>query len=110
MRPVSERQVKLTLSWGLAGLGPIDALWHLLNLFAPAAGLGLIASSLAKLLWRRALQSVAWSGLVRWTVGANAGITLLALVLQWRDGRMATYAAMVLVTALLLWWRGWMRA
>ena len=90
-------------------MGPIDALWHLLNLFAPAVGLGLIASSLAKLVWRRALQTVAWRDLVRWTVGANAGLTLLGLVLQVRDGRMATYAAMAVATALVLWWRGWMR-
>ena len=90
-------------------MGPIDALWHLLNLFAPAVGLGLIASSLAKLVWRRALQAVAWRDLVGWTVGVNAGLTLLGLVLQVRDGRMATYAAMVVATALALWWRGWMR-
>lgn len=90
-------------------MGPIDALWHVLNLFAPAVGLGLIASTLAKLAWRRGLQAASWRSLACWTIGANAGLTVLGLVLQVRDGRMATYAAMVLATALALWWRGWMR-
>jgi hypothetical protein len=87
-------------------MGPIDALWHLLNLLWPAAGLGLIAASLAKLLWRRALARVAWRRLAGWA-SAAAGLALLAgLVLTGRDGRMATYAAMVLGSAAALWWVG----
>jgi hypothetical protein len=87
-------------------MGPLDALWHLLNLLLPAAGLGLIAASLAKLLWRAALAQVAWRRLAGWA-SAAAGLALLAgLVLTGRDGRMATYAAMVLCSALALWWAG----
>ena len=44
-------------------MGPLDALWHLLNLLAPAVGVGLLASAAAKLLWRRALKAVAWTRL-----------------------------------------------
>ena len=40
-------------------MGPLDAFWHLLNFFAPAVGVGLIAAALAKLLWRRELAGVA---------------------------------------------------
>lgn len=87
-------------------MGPLDALWHLLNLLLPAVGLGLIAASLAKLLWRTALAKVSWRRLAGWACAA-AGLALLAgLVLTGRDGRMSTYAAMVLSSAGALWWAG----
>ena len=90
-------------------MGPLDALWHLLNLFGPALGLGLIAPTLAKALWRDALRRVPWRGLVAWVAGADAVVTLAGLALSGRDGRMATYAAMVLATAAVLGWRGFWR-
>lgn len=90
-------------------MGPIDALWHVLNLLAPALGLGLIAPALAKLLWRQDLRGVRWQVLARWTAAASALALLAGLVLTGRDGRMATYAAMVVAAALALWWRGWVR-
>ncbi|MEK8053477.1 hypothetical protein AACH10_24685 [Ideonella sp. DXS22W] len=90
-------------------MGPIDAFWHLLNLFGPAIGLGLIAPSLAKLLWRRELAAVPWRVLAQWVSGAGAGVTLAGLAVFGRDGRMATYAALVLATAAALWWRGFFR-
>ncbi len=87
-------------------MGPLDALWHLLNLLAPALGLGLIAASLSKLLWRNALAAVPWRRLLAWACGAALSALLLGLVLSGRDGRMATYAAMVLASAGALWWVG----
>ncbi len=87
-------------------MDPLDLLWHLLNLVAPAAGLGVIAASLAKLLWRRELAAVRWQRLAGWG-GAAALLALLGgLVISGRDGRMLTYGAMVLATALALWWVG----
>ena len=88
-------------------MGPLDALWHLLNLFGPALGLGLIAPALAKLLWRRELRRQAWADLARWVAAGCAVVTVAGLLLLGRDGKMATYGAMVLTAALLLWWRGW---
>ena len=41
-------------------MGPLDAVWHLLNFFLPALGVGLIAAALVKLLWRHELQGVAY--------------------------------------------------
>ena len=87
-------------------MGPIDVLWHLANLLAPALGLALIAPSLAKLLWRDALRSVPWAPLVGWVGAANALVLVGGLLLLGRDGRMATYVAMVLGSAAVLWWRG----
>lgn len=87
-------------------MGPLDVFWHLANLLAPALGMALIAPTLAKLLWRDALRSVPWAPLAAWVGGANAVVLVGGLALQGRDGRMATYAAMVLASAAVLWWRG----
>jgi hypothetical protein len=89
-----------------AHLGPIDAFWHLLNFFAPAIGLSLVAPALAKLLWRHALMTVAWWRLVVRVFVACAVVAIAGLVVFGHDGKMATYAAMVAVCALTLWWFG----
>ncbi len=87
-------------------MGPLDALWHLLNFAYPAAGVGMIAAALAKLLWRRELGAVPWRRLARDAVVASLAVLVGGLVLFGRDGRMATYGTLVLATALALWWRG----
>ena len=87
-------------------MGPLDALNHLLNLFLPALGLGLLASAAVKLLWRRELAPVAWRRLAVPACLASAGVVLGGLVLFGRDGKMATYGAMVAACAFTLWWRG----
>ena len=87
-------------------MGPLDAAWHLLNLFGPAIGLALIAPSLAKLLWRRELKSVRWVRLSGFVLAACALVTIAGLVAFGHDGKMMTYAAMVAVCALALWWSG----
>ncbi|GIX25544.1 MULTISPECIES: hypothetical protein [Caldimonas] len=87
-------------------MGFLDALWHLLNLFAPALGLAAIATALSKCLWWRQLRGVAWARLLGWSA-AGATVALLGgLVLWGADGRMATYAAMVFATAVALAWAG----
>jgi hypothetical protein len=87
-------------------MGPLDILWHLLNLLAPAVALGMIASALAKLLWRRELGVVRWRQLAAWGSAAAVVALLAALAISGRDGRMAAYVAMVLGCALALWWVG----
>ena len=90
-------------------MGLVDAFWHLSNFFGPSLGLALIAPAGAKLLWRRELRAVAWRSLAVWTFGVCSVVLFAGLVLTGRDGRMLTYAAMVLAAALALWWRGWVR-
>ncbi len=90
-------------------MGPIDALIHLLNFFAPALGVGLLASLLVKLFWRRALATVPMRRLLPWSVGAGAISSLVGLVLFGSDGAMATYAMLVLACASGLWWAGFAR-
>ena len=90
-------------------LAPIDAFWHLLNFFAPAIGVGLLAPSFAKLLWRRELKGVRWTLLCAWATACCAAVLFAGLLAFERDGKMATYAAMVVVCALTLWWVGFGR-
>jgi hypothetical protein len=87
-------------------LGPIDAFWQVLNFFAPAVGVGLIAASLAKLLWRGALKTVAWVRLAGWAGAVSALVLVVGLMVFGHDGKMATYAGMVLACGGTLWWVG----
>jgi len=86
-------------------MGLIDAFWHLLNLAGAAFGVALFASLGAKLLWRRPLAQVAWWRLVLRTFVAGLVVSILGLVWA-RDGHLVTYAALVTVSALALWWQG----
>lgn len=87
-------------------MGPLDALLHLGNLFAPALGLAALAAALAKLLWRRELAPVSWRRLALPAAAACALVVVGGLVAFGRDGKMATYGAMVGACAITLWWRG----
>lgn len=87
----------------------IGGLWHFFNFFAAPAGVALFASLLAKLLWHRELQGAAWWRLWLWSGGAAALAAIGGLAWYGRDGKMATYGAMVLACTLALWWRGFRR-
>ena len=87
-------------------MGPLDALMHLGNLFLPAVALATLAAALAKLLWRRELAPVAFKRLALPAAMVCAVVTLAGLVAFGRDGKMITYAGMVLACAFTLWWRG----
>jgi hypothetical protein len=88
-------------------MGPLDALNHLANLLLPGCALGAIAAALAKLLWRHELAGVAWRRLAAWGAAAAVAASIAGLVATGRDGRMVTYAAMVLACAAALGWAGW---
>lgn len=87
-------------------MGPLDALWHLLNLFLPALGLAALAAALAKGLWRRELAAVPWLKLAAPAAVAGMLVTLGGLLVFGQDGRMATYGVMVGLCAVSLWWQG----
>lgn len=90
-------------------MGPLDALWHLLNFIAPALAVALLAASLAKLCWRRELADVSWRRLVLWGAAAGALVLVTCLLVFGRDGKMATYGALVVASAITLWWVGFVR-
>ena len=87
-------------------MGPLDALNHLLNLILVPLALGALSAALAKLLWRRELAAVSWRRLALPACGVCALVVIAGLVVFGRDGRMATYTAMVAACAVTLWWRG----
>jgi hypothetical protein len=87
-------------------MGLLDAIWHFMNLLAPAIGLAALAAGGAKLLWRRELAAVPWRRLATPTALACTLVLLGGLVLWGRDGKMATYGAMVVAATVMLWWRG----
>jgi hypothetical protein len=93
----------------MPGMGPLDALWHVGNLFVPAFALAALAAAVAKLLWRQDLAGVGWRQLAAPAAAANAAVVLAGLVTFGRDGRMATYATMVAACAITMWWRGFVR-
>jgi hypothetical protein len=90
-------------------LQPSDAFWHLTNFFAPAVLLGAFASAATKLIWRRELGGVSGWRLWAWASGAAALASIGGLLAFGHDGRMATYGAMVLACAVMLWWAGFRR-
>ena len=90
-------------------MGPLDALWHLLNFFAPALGVALLTTALAKVVWRRELAQAPWRRLLAWSAAAGALALIGGLVVFGRDGRMATYGALVAATGLALWLSGFVR-
>ncbi len=87
----------------------LGALWHTLNFLAPAAGLGILSAAMAKMLWRRELRGVGLATLSAWAGGASVFASVGGLIITGHDGKMSTYAAMVVACALGLWWVGWHR-
>ena len=83
-----------------------DAFWHLMNFCAPAVGIGGFSALLARLVWRGELRQKSLVAL--WGSASAAAVlaSTLGLIVFERDGRMATYAAMVLACAAALWWTG----
>ena len=87
----------------------VAAFWHVVNLLAPGLGVALIAAAATKLLWHAELRPVGLLRLWGWAALVCVGVTLAGLMIFGRDGRMATYAAMVAGCALALWVVGFWR-
>ena len=87
-------------------MGPLDVLWHVGNLMLPALSLGVLSTTAAKFVWRRELANRAWKALAGPACAASCAVVLVGLVALGRDGKMATYGAMVVACALTLWWQG----
>jgi hypothetical protein len=85
-------------------MSPLDAFWHVANLFAPAWGVALLVAFAAKLIWRGDLKSVPWRRLAVWGAAGGSIAVIAALVLLGRDGRMAGYALMLVGITLPMGW------
>lgn len=87
-------------------MGFLDALDHLVNFLLPALGMAVLVPSLARLVWWRELKGKGWTLQVTRTALANGVVLILGLLVLGRDGAMMTYAALVLSSALMVWWTG----
>ncbi len=85
-------------------MGPFDAIIHLANFLMPALAMALLLPSLARLVWWRQLRTVSWGVMVRRVALAGVVVLVAGLVLVGRDGAMATYGALLLASALVVWW------
>jgi hypothetical protein len=83
-------------------LSPLDFLVHLLSLAAPALAVAFLVALGARLVLRGPARPGWWASLL---VNAATGVMVLAAGLWWfgRDGKMATYAALVVAVATAQW-------
>jgi hypothetical protein len=87
---------------------PLDVLnlfWHLANFVLPAIGVGALTAALCKLFWRRGLVRTSWFTLAWQASAAGLAVLVAGLVITGHDGRMLTYAGLVVVCALVPWWK-----
>lgn len=85
-------------------MSPLDAFWHLTNLFAPAWGVAALLAAAVKLVWRRDAAALPWRRL--WVWGGLGGSLALIAALAWlgRDGKMLGYGLLLLGISLPQWW------
>ncbi len=81
----------------------LDLFWHLANFVLPALAVGALTAALCKLLWRRSLAKASWFTLAWQASAAGLAVLVAGLVITGHDGRMATWAALVIVCALVPW-------
>jgi hypothetical protein len=84
-------------------MGPFDLLIHLLNFAAPALAVALLVASFARFLMPGPLGAVSWWASI--AINSIAGLAMSAAGL-WHygvDGKMATYAAVVVAVATSQW-------
>ncbi len=88
----------------MTAMGPLDLLNHLLNFAAPAFVVGLLLALVAPVFYRKV--SLAQNSLTQVAINFVVGLVVLVagLVFFGRDGKMATYAGMVLACAVSQWW------
>jgi len=86
-------------------LDPLDLFWHLANFVLPAVGVGALTAALCKLLWRRSLARTPWFTLAWQASAAGLAVLVAGLVITGHDGRMITYAGLVIACAAVPWFK-----
>jgi hypothetical protein len=76
---------------------------HLANFVAPALFLALVLPLAARLMFGRGGARMAWWRQAALQFAAGVAVLFGGLVIQGRDGAMATYAVLVLVCATVQW-------
>jgi hypothetical protein len=87
-------------------MSPLDALWHLLNFFAPPLGVAALLVGMAKgLVWRELLRPVGWRKLYLPSALLGCAGQVLGLLLLGHEGKLASYALWTGLLCLPLAWR-----
>ena len=81
----------------------LDLFWHIANFVLPAVAVGGLTAALCKLFWRRGLARTAWFTLAWQASAAGLAVLVAGLVITGHDGRMVTWAALVVVCAAVPW-------
>lgn len=76
---------------------------HLLNFVLPALWVGCLVAALAPLLMKKARPNHSWLTQTAINSGASLLVLLAGLLFFGRDGKMLSYAAMVLACATCQW-------
>lgn len=84
-------------------MGVLDILNHLFNFAAPAFGMALLLPIFGRLGARGKGARVGWKMQFVLVFGVGLGVLLAGLWIFGHDGKMATYAGMVLVCATTQW-------
>ena len=83
----------------------LNLLWHIANFVLPALGVGALTAALCKLFWRKSLARTSWFTLAWQASAAGLAVLVAGLVVTGHDGRMVTYAGLVVACALVPWLR-----
>ncbi len=92
-------------------MGPLDFIHHLLNFIAPALGVGFLCALLGRFGPRPSGRRMPWWAQGAVNVGVGVAVLVGGLVVLGQDGRLATYAVLVLACGTSQWlvsgaWRG----
>ena len=84
-------------------MGPIDIFFHLLSFAAPALSLAFFLALATRVLLPQRVLLLSWWAQIALNVVLGIGVLALGLWHFGVDGKMATYAALVVVTAAAQW-------
>ncbi|MFM2275776.1 MAG: hypothetical protein RL211_1648 [Pseudomonadota bacterium] len=84
-------------------MGPIDLFLHLFNFVAPALAVALVVTVFSRFLMPNRGSALTYIAQVAINFVACTLVLLVGLVFFGRDGKMVTYAAMVLTSATSHW-------
>ena len=81
----------------------LNLFWHIANFVLPAVAVGALTTGLCKLLWRKSLARHAWFTLAWQASAAGLAVLVAGLVITGHDGRMITWAGLVVACAIVPW-------
>lgn len=84
-------------------MGPLDLLIHLLNFVAPALFIAIFTTLVSRMMTRKAPAALTWGAQAAINFVTGVAVLLLGLWFFGHDGKMATYAALVVCCATSQW-------